>query len=70
MALIMERGKASVWSINWDAKFLAAVYSVRRINRKTKISFLARMFSMDKKIKQHIRCTSGWLSSSNFTTLP
>lgn len=27
VALIMERGKASVWSINWDAKFLAAVYS-------------------------------------------
>ncbi|KAI8561785.1 hypothetical protein RHMOL_Rhmol04G0368400 [Rhododendron molle] len=56
VALVMERGKASVWSINWDAKFLKAVYSVRRITRKTKISFLARMFSMDKKIKQHIRC--------------
>lgn len=28
-ALIMERGKASIWSINWDAKLMAAVYSVR-----------------------------------------
>ncbi|KAJ4704745.1 WAT1-related protein [Melia azedarach] len=26
-ALIMERGKASIWSINWDAKLMAAVYS-------------------------------------------
>ncbi|KAL6987547.1 hypothetical protein U1Q18_013292 [Sarracenia purpurea var. burkii] len=27
VALVMERGKASVWSINWDTKFLAALYS-------------------------------------------
>ncbi|KAL3536365.1 hypothetical protein ACH5RR_004826 [Cinchona calisaya] len=27
LALIMERGKAAVWSINWDTKFLAALYS-------------------------------------------
>ncbi|CAA3012647.1 WAT1-related At2g37460-like [Olea europaea subsp. europaea] len=27
VALVMERGKAAVWSINWDSKFLAAVYS-------------------------------------------
>ncbi|XP_022887312.1 WAT1-related protein At2g37450-like [Olea europaea var. sylvestris] len=28
VALVMEKGKAAVWSINWDTKFLA-VYSVR-----------------------------------------
>ncbi|KAJ1387255.1 EamA domain [Sesbania bispinosa] len=27
VALIMERGNPSVWSINWDTKLLAAVYS-------------------------------------------
>lgn len=27
VALVMERGKAAVWSINWDTKFLAALYS-------------------------------------------
>ncbi|CAI9098168.1 OLC1v1034768C1 [Oldenlandia corymbosa var. corymbosa] len=27
VALIMERGNAAVWSINWDTKFLAALYS-------------------------------------------
>ncbi|KAK6943698.1 EamA domain [Dillenia turbinata] len=27
LALVMERGKPCVWSINWDTKFLAAVYS-------------------------------------------
>ncbi|KAL5059871.1 hypothetical protein RYX36_031475 [Vicia faba] len=28
VALIMERGDYSVWSLNWDTKLLAAVYSV------------------------------------------
>ncbi|KAJ9694536.1 hypothetical protein PVL29_010159 [Vitis rotundifolia] len=27
VALVMERGKTSVWSIHWDTKFLAALYS-------------------------------------------
>ncbi|KAL2485259.1 WAT1-related protein [Abeliophyllum distichum] len=27
VALVMERGNAAVWSINWDTKFLAAAYS-------------------------------------------
>ncbi|VFQ63798.1 unnamed protein product [Cuscuta campestris] len=27
VALVMERGNPSVWSINWDTKFLAALYS-------------------------------------------
>uniref|UniRef100_A0A5B7CBX3 WAT1-related protein n=1 Tax=Davidia involucrata TaxID=16924 RepID=A0A5B7CBX3_DAVIN len=27
VALVMERGKTTVWSINWDTKFLAALYS-------------------------------------------
>ncbi|GFZ11041.1 nodulin MtN21 /EamA-like transporter family protein [Actinidia rufa] len=27
VALVMERGKANVWAINWDTKFLAAAYS-------------------------------------------
>ncbi|CAI9762043.1 unnamed protein product [Fraxinus pennsylvanica] len=27
VALVMERGKAAVWAINWDTKFLAAAYS-------------------------------------------
>ncbi|KAI3474063.1 hypothetical protein Pfo_028851 [Paulownia fortunei] len=27
VALVMERGNAAAWSINWDTKFLAAVYS-------------------------------------------
>ncbi|KAK9291139.1 hypothetical protein L1049_009327 [Liquidambar formosana] len=27
VALVMERGKKTVWSINWDEKFLAALYS-------------------------------------------
>ncbi|KAA8518864.1 hypothetical protein F0562_016363 [Nyssa sinensis] len=27
VALVMERGKTTVWSINWDSKFLAALYS-------------------------------------------
>ena len=29
LALVMERGNAAVWSLNFDAKLLAAVYSVR-----------------------------------------
>lgn len=38
-ALIMERGKASIWAIHWDTKLVASVYSVRilkqfRYNRK------------------------------------
>ncbi|KAH9735758.1 WAT1-related protein [Citrus sinensis] len=28
-ALIMERGKASIWAIHWDTKLVASVYSVR-----------------------------------------
>jgi len=28
VALIMERGEPSVWSLSWDTKLLAAVYSV------------------------------------------
>ena len=28
VAMVMERGKPAVWAINWDSKFLAAVYSV------------------------------------------
>lgn len=31
VALVMERGNAAAWSINWDTKFLAALYSVRSI---------------------------------------
>ncbi|CAH9091978.1 unnamed protein product [Cuscuta epithymum] len=27
LALVMERGNPAVWSINWDTKFLAALYS-------------------------------------------
>ncbi|XP_059305642.1 WAT1-related protein At2g37460 [Lycium ferocissimum] len=27
VAMVMERGKTAVWAINWDSKFLAAVYS-------------------------------------------
>ncbi|GLT92498.1 hypothetical protein SLE2022_103320 [Rubroshorea leprosula] len=27
VALVMERGKASVWAINWDTKLLTAIYS-------------------------------------------
>nr|XP_009778858.1 PREDICTED: WAT1-related protein At2g37460-like isoform X2 [Nicotiana sylvestris] len=27
VAMVMERGKAAVWAIKWDTKFLAAVYS-------------------------------------------
>ncbi|KAJ7977078.1 WAT1-related protein [Quillaja saponaria] len=27
VALVMERGNATIWSINWDTKLLAAVYS-------------------------------------------
>ncbi|KAL3327476.1 hypothetical protein AABB24_035255 [Solanum stoloniferum] len=27
VAMVMERGKSAVWAINWDSKFLAAVYS-------------------------------------------
>lgn len=27
VAMVMERGKPAVWAINWDSKFLAAVYS-------------------------------------------
>ncbi|XP_019244731.1 PREDICTED: WAT1-related protein At2g37460-like [Nicotiana attenuata] len=27
VAMIMERGKSTVWAIHWDAKFLAIVYS-------------------------------------------
>ncbi|XP_052172592.1 WAT1-related protein At2g37460-like [Diospyros lotus] len=27
VALVMERGKASVWSVNWDTKFVTALYS-------------------------------------------
>ncbi|XP_019172014.1 PREDICTED: WAT1-related protein At2g37460 [Ipomoea nil] len=27
VALVMERGNAAAWSINWDTKFLAALYS-------------------------------------------
>lgn len=29
VALVMERGKATIWSLNWDVKLLAALYSVR-----------------------------------------
>lgn len=28
LALVMEKGRSSVWAINWDANLLAAVYSV------------------------------------------
>ncbi|KAB1224030.1 hypothetical protein CJ030_MR2G004472 [Morella rubra] len=27
VALVMERGKATIWSLNWDVKLLAALYS-------------------------------------------
>jgi len=27
VALVMERGKTAIWSINWDVKLLAALYS-------------------------------------------
>lgn len=30
VALVMERGNAAVWSLNWDTKLLAAVYSVKK----------------------------------------
>lgn len=29
VALVMEKGNNAIWSINWDVKLLAALYSVR-----------------------------------------
>lgn len=37
LALIMERGKPSVWAIRWDTKLLAATYSVRLKQKDTRV---------------------------------
>ncbi|MFS7961468.1 hypothetical protein Hanom_Chr08g00715401 [Helianthus anomalus] len=32
LAVVAERANASIWSINWDIKLFATIYSVRKNN--------------------------------------